>query len=57
MVDVKQSVQAEVNRVKVMSADAARSGAYLYPLKVCPPTFCSESAVNAINLVAQLYLN
>ncbi len=31
---VKQTVLEDVERVKALSSDAARSGAYLYPLKV-----------------------
>ncbi len=31
---VKEVVTDEVQRVKALSQDAARSGAYLYPLKV-----------------------
>lgn len=32
---VKETVVEEVDRVKHLTHDAARSGAYLYPIKVC----------------------
>jgi len=31
---VKETAMEEVERVKVLAQDAARSGAYLYPIKV-----------------------
>jgi len=35
---VKETAMEEVERVKALAQDAARSGAYLYPIKVCSQT-------------------
>ncbi len=40
---VKEAVVEEVDRVKALSQEAARSGAYLYPLKVSAPMRSASS--------------
>jgi phage gp36-like protein len=41
---VQQVAQEDFNQAKALANDAVRSGAYLYPFKVCPAILIYNSA-------------
>lgn len=40
---VKEVAKEEADRIKSLTVEAARSAAYLYPLRVCSSYDCSET--------------